>query len=99
MYKCVKRAQPELFTTITMPRVCSMCVFDGYLINGEELALTHISLADLTLFLGTLGLFVYFCDLQGCMGVLQEEFEKSLLPFLKKIHVLYRYGVGGRFWL
>ena len=55
-----------------------MCVFDGYLINGKELALTHISLADLTLFLGTLGLFVYFCDLQGCMGVLQEEFEKLL---------------------
>ena len=62
-----------------------MCVFDSYLINGKELALTHISLADLTAFFGTLGHFLYFCDLQGCTGVLQEEFEKLLLPFFEKI--------------
>ena len=45
IHKCIKRAQPELSTTSTMPRVCSMCVFDGYLINWKELALVSCWLA------------------------------------------------------
>ena len=92
IHKCIKRAQPELFTTSSMPRACSMCVFDSYLINGKELALTHISPADLTLFFGTFGHFLYFCDLPGCTGVLQEDFEKLLSPFLKKSRFISLWG-------
>ena len=69
-----------------------MCVFDSYLMNGKELALTHISLADLTLFFGTLGHFSILFYLQGCTGVFQEEFEKLLLPFLKKSRFILSWG-------
>ena len=67
-----------------MPGVCSRCVFDSYLINGKELALTHISLADLTLFFETLGHFLYFFFIcEGVRGSCKKNLKNCYLPFEK----------------